>query len=169
MESERIERQYQDSQELYNYLLSKGEVSFATYIDSVYKKVLVLSAASYFESKVSELISKYATKVSGSDKRIVNLIESKVIERPVSYTHLDVYKRQLLSWRHFPKGHTPCSRSFRFQGSMSPDKTHFTGKTGPLPYVQNDGKWLEISIFPRLWNHGIMVINGRIFLMRGGF
>lgn len=81
MESERIERQYQDSQELYNYLLGKGEISFATYIDSVYKKVLVLSAASYFESKISELISKYATKASGSDKRIVNLIESKVIER----------------------------------------------------------------------------------------
>ena len=81
MESERIERQYQDSKELYNYLLGKGEVSFATYIDSVYKKVLVLSAASYFESKISELISKYATKASGSDKRIVKLIESKVIER----------------------------------------------------------------------------------------
>ncbi|EDM99746.1 hypothetical protein BACCAP_02482 [Pseudoflavonifractor capillosus ATCC 29799] len=45
---------------------------------------------------------------------------------------------------------------------MSPDKTHFTEKTGPLPYVQNDGKWLEISIFPRLWKHGIMFINGRI-------
>ena len=81
MESERIERQYQDSQELYNYLLGKGEISFATYIDSVYKKVLVLSAASYFESKISELISQYATKVSGSDKRIVKLIESKIIER----------------------------------------------------------------------------------------
>ena len=81
MESERIERQYQDSQELYNYLLGKGEISFATYIDNVYKKVLVLSAASYFESKISELISKYAAKASGSDKRIVKLIESKVIER----------------------------------------------------------------------------------------
>ena len=81
MESERIERQYQDSQELYSYLLGKGEVSFATYINNVYKKVLVLSAASYFESKISELISKYATKASGSDKRIVKLIESKVIER----------------------------------------------------------------------------------------
>ncbi len=81
MESERIERQYQDSQELYNYLLGKGEISFATYIDSVYKKVLVLSAASYFESRISELISKYAAKASGADKRIVNLIESKVIER----------------------------------------------------------------------------------------
>ena len=81
MESERIERQYQDSQELYNYLLGKGEISFATYIDNVYKNVLVLSAASYFESKISELISKYAAKASGSDKRIVKLIESKVIER----------------------------------------------------------------------------------------
>lgn len=81
MESERIERQYQDSKELYNYLLDKGEISFATYIDNVYKKVLVLSAASYFESKISELISNYATKASGSDKRIVTLIESKVIER----------------------------------------------------------------------------------------
>lgn len=81
MESERIERQYQDSQELYNYLLGKEEISFATYIDSVYKKVLVLSAASYFESKISELISNYATNASGSDKRIVKLIESKVIER----------------------------------------------------------------------------------------
>ena len=71
-------------------------------------------------------------------------------------------------WRHFPKGHTPCSRSFSFQGSVSPEKTHFTEKTGPLPYVQNYGKRLEISIFPRLWNHGIMIENGRIFLMRGG-
>ena len=73
-----------------------------------------------------------------------------------------------LLWRHFPKGHTPCSRSFNFQGSVSPDKTHFTEKTGPLPYVQNDGKRLKISIFPRLWNHGIMVKNGRIFLVREG-
>lgn len=81
MESERIKRQYQDSQELYTYLLDKGEISFATYIDNVYKKVLVLSAASYFESKISELIFKYAITASGSDKRIVTLIESKVIER----------------------------------------------------------------------------------------
>lgn len=81
MESERIERQYQDSKDLYNYLLGKGEVSFATYIDNVYKKVLVLSAASFFESKISKAISKYAAKVTGTDKRIVSLIENKVIER----------------------------------------------------------------------------------------
>ena len=81
MESERIERQYQDSKELYEYLVGKGEITFATYINNVYKKVLVLSAASYFESAISNQISNYATKVSGPDKRIVTLIENKIIER----------------------------------------------------------------------------------------
>lgn len=81
MNSERIERQYQDYKDLYKYVFGKGEISFATYIDSVYKKVLVLSAASYFESRISKLISEYAEKASGSDKRIVNLIQTKVIER----------------------------------------------------------------------------------------
>lgn len=45
------------------------------------KKVLVLSAASYFESVISKCILDYATKASGPDKRIVTLIENKVIER----------------------------------------------------------------------------------------
>lgn len=81
MESERIERQYQDSKELYEYLVSKGEITFATYINNVYKKVLVLSAASYFESVITKQISEYATKASGADKRIVTLIENKAIKR----------------------------------------------------------------------------------------
>lgn len=88
MENERIKGQYQDSKELYNYLIGKGEVSFATYINDVYKKVLVLSATSYFETKIADLISGYAKKVSESDERIVNLIKSKVIERQF-YTLFD--------------------------------------------------------------------------------
>lgn len=70
MESDRIERQYQDSKDLVAYLMGKGEVSFATYIDSVYKKVLVLSAASYFESIISKYISDYAIKASDPDCRL---------------------------------------------------------------------------------------------------
>lgn len=81
MESNRIERQYSDSKELFDYLMSKGEVSFATYINNVYKKVLVLSAASYFESAISSLIIQFANNASNKDKRVVKLIESKVIER----------------------------------------------------------------------------------------
>ena len=64
--------------------------------------------------------------------------------KPVSYTHLDVYKRQ------------PCSRSFDFQGSVPVCKNQFTEKRGSFPYIQNVGKTLEIRIFPRLWNRAIM-------------
>ena len=81
MESERIEQQYKDSQELYDYLIGEGEVSFATYINNVYKKVLVLSAASFFESAITKQISAYAVNATKLDKRIVTLIESKVLER----------------------------------------------------------------------------------------
>lgn len=81
MESERIERQYKDSKDLFQYLMDKGEVSYATYIDSVYKKVLVLSAASFFEAIISKAISNFASKSSALDKRIVSLVELKVIDR----------------------------------------------------------------------------------------
>ncbi|MCD8189331.1 MAG: hypothetical protein LUD78_03785 [Clostridiales bacterium] len=81
MENNHIEQQYRDSKDLCNYLMGKGEISFATYIDNTYKKILVLSAASFFESTISKLISEYANKVSGTDKRIVSLIEQKVVER----------------------------------------------------------------------------------------
>ena len=58
MESARIERQYQDAKELYNYLMKSEEVSFASYIEGVYKKVLLLSAASFFEYEITSLIKK---------------------------------------------------------------------------------------------------------------
>ena len=62
----------------------------------------------------------------------------------------------LLSWRHFPGGRPPCSRSFIFQGSMSPDKNQFTEKRGLLPYVQDAGKSHENRIFPRSRKCAIM-------------
>lgn len=63
---------------------------------------------------------------------------------------------RFLSWRHFPGGHTPCSRSFDFQGSVPVCKNHSIEKRGLLPYIQDVGKTLEIRIFPRLWNRAIM-------------
>lgn len=43
MENDRIERQYQDSKDLVAYLMEKSEVSFATYIDSVFKNQMIIS------------------------------------------------------------------------------------------------------------------------------
>ena len=81
MGSEKIESQYQDEKDLYQYLMERNEVSFATYIDSVYKKVLLLSAASYFESEISKIIVNFAKESLKKDQRIAILIEKKVIER----------------------------------------------------------------------------------------
>lgn len=81
MESEQIERQYKEEKEIYEYLMDKGEVSYASYLGDIYKKTLALSAASFFESKISEIILKYANNVTGKDKRIAELIRRKVIER----------------------------------------------------------------------------------------
>lgn len=58
--------------------------------------------------------------------------------------------------RHFPGGHTPCSRSFDFQGSVSPDKNQFTEKRGLLPYVQDVGIAHKNRIFPRSRKRAIM-------------
>ena len=81
-------------------------------------------------------------------------------ENEISPEFLPAYRplwcARFLSWRHFPGGHTPCSRSFDFQGSVPVCKNQFTEKRGPFPYIQNVGKTLEIRIFPRLWNRAIM-------------
>lgn len=81
MESERIESQYKDAKELYDYLMDKGEISFATYINNVYKKVLVLSVASFFERFIGDCILDFARVSSSKDYRVVKLVENKVIER----------------------------------------------------------------------------------------
>lgn len=81
MNSERIEQQYRDEQELHQYLMEKGEVSFATYIDDVYKKVLLLSAASFFETEISNAVINFAKNTSKNDDRIAVIVEKKVISR----------------------------------------------------------------------------------------
>ena len=81
MGSEQIVLQYNDYKDIYTYLMDQGEISYASYIDNVYKKNLILSAASYFECQICEAIKEYAKRVSTADKRIVRLIEKKVLER----------------------------------------------------------------------------------------
>ncbi len=81
MQSDRIERQYQDEQDLHQYLMESNEISFASYIDDVYKKVLLLSAASYFESVISEAVIDFAKRAASVDSRIAVLVEKKAISR----------------------------------------------------------------------------------------
>ena len=81
MKSERIDSQYQDAKDLIHYLNDNGEVSYATYIDDVYKKILLLSAASFFEKTVIRILSDYCKKTSSNDERLLQLLENKVFTR----------------------------------------------------------------------------------------
>lgn len=81
MENDHINGEYDDYKDLRKFLIKNNQISFANNIDNTYKKVLVLSSASYFESIISAHIINYAEKSSGADKRIVKLIENKVVER----------------------------------------------------------------------------------------
>lgn len=81
MQSDRIENQYKDAKELSSYLMDKGEVSYTIYINDVYKKVLLLSSASYFEKMISSILIKFAKTASKNDIRLENLIQNKVIQR----------------------------------------------------------------------------------------
>lgn len=46
--SDKIEVQYKDLLDLYDYLMKCDQVTFASEIKDVFKKVLLLSAASFF-------------------------------------------------------------------------------------------------------------------------
>lgn len=81
MKNECIDGQYREIRELYDYLMQNKEVSFAMDVQEHYKKILLLSAASLFESQISKIILDYSSYVSSGDERIVQLIKSKVIER----------------------------------------------------------------------------------------
>ena len=81
MKNECIDGQYREIRELYDYLMQNKEVSFAMDVQEHYKKILLLSAASLFESQISKIILDYSSYVSCGDERIVHLIKSKVIER----------------------------------------------------------------------------------------
>ena len=82
MDEELIEQQYRDSRDLYEYLMSEKQISFAEYVNAVYAKVLLISVASFFEAEISRSILCYASQVvTKRDKRLIRLIEIKVIKR----------------------------------------------------------------------------------------
>ena len=56
---EAINKLYDEYKENYNYLINNGQVSFALDYKSQYAKVMLLSAASYFEIKIMIIVKKF--------------------------------------------------------------------------------------------------------------
>lgn len=76
-----VDAMYRDNLTLANHLTSIGEVSLRVTADDYFRKVLLLSAASYFEHKVSETLLEFVFERTRGDGAILALVRSKAIER----------------------------------------------------------------------------------------
>lgn len=67
--------------ELYEYLQSTGQISYAVQLNEEFRRSLVLAAASYFESEFQRIMLLHAKIRSDGREEIISLIETKVIKR----------------------------------------------------------------------------------------
>ena len=72
---------YSEQKELIAFLRQQGQLSFSQSVEVFLSKTLLLSGASYFESRITNAISDYATRISGSDEALISLVRTKAIER----------------------------------------------------------------------------------------
>lgn len=70
-------KDYQDIKEL---LLQQSELSFQTTIDTHFRKIFLISCASYHESYVQEILTQFL-RTATSDERIISFGQAKGIKR----------------------------------------------------------------------------------------
>lgn len=69
-----------DSKELADLLVSTSKISEATAVNDNYKKVLLLSCASCYESRIITIISEFV-KSKSQDERVIELVRNKALAR----------------------------------------------------------------------------------------
>lgn len=88
MSSPLIDRLYEDNKLIRDRLLSSNEISLATAIDDIFRKTLLLAAASYFEYMISTAILEYVEEKANADIAVLTLIKIKAIDRQY-HTYFD--------------------------------------------------------------------------------
>jgi len=75
-----VEQLKKEYEAIGNYLSERDEVSMRNDLDRHFRKVLILSASSYYEHKITDLLSDFVAKKSG-DECIVNFLLEGVIKQ----------------------------------------------------------------------------------------
>lgn len=81
MYNAKIESLYEEYGELIEFCRANGQVSFEMYINDTYKKSLLLSAASYFESAITKIIHDFAEGKSHKNLSLVSFVDNKALKR----------------------------------------------------------------------------------------
>ena len=76
-----IDSLYKDNKDILEFLQRNGEISFRVNVDSNFRKTILLSAASYFESVIKDILIEFFNEMTGQSEIVVSFIENKAIER----------------------------------------------------------------------------------------
>lgn len=82
-----IQKLIADYQDLYQFLLENGQLSASVNINEHYRKILLFSCASFYETKIVEIIKSFVSAKS-SDPRISEFVNNKAIQRQY-HTYFD--------------------------------------------------------------------------------
>ena len=88
-----IQKLIEDYNDLYKFLLDNGQVSALVDINEHYRKILLLSCASYYETRIVDIIKRFVVTKS-SDKRILEFVNNKAIQRQY-HTYFDWEKNNV--------------------------------------------------------------------------
>lgn len=81
MYSAKIELLHEEYGELIEFCRANGQVSFEMYINDTYKKSLLLSAASYFETEIIKIIHDFAEGKSHQNLSLISFVDNKALKR----------------------------------------------------------------------------------------
>lgn len=81
MYSAKINSLRSEYDELIAFCRSNNQVSFELYINNTYKKMLLLSAASFFESIIIKTIHDFVDNRSRHDSEVVAFLDNKALKR----------------------------------------------------------------------------------------
>ena len=84
-----------DYRDLNQFLMANGKVSESLTVAEHYRKILLLSCASYYETRIVEIIKAFVTSKS-CDSRISEFVNNKAIQRQY-HTYFDW--KQIISIR----------------------------------------------------------------------
>jgi RiboL-PSP-HEPN len=83
-----IDHFYNENYQLVSFLNDKNEISLLNIAELNFKKSLLLSAASYFETRIREIVINFVTSKSSGCEEIIFFVKKKAIERQY-HTYFD--------------------------------------------------------------------------------
>jgi hypothetical protein len=79
MERTGVDVFYESSKNLINFLDTNKQVSYRNDVDNSFKKVLTLSAASYFEGRIKSMLMEFIAERSSNDVLVTTFVNNKAI------------------------------------------------------------------------------------------